>query len=536
MKFTSYSPVIIIYILATLVTNPLFMGDTVGYAAASLTRDPREIWEFGHLIWRPMGRAFTDLLSSFGYNPYGADKLSATVFSMIAINWVMGLIAALALYDLSFRLTKRQSTAIFSATAFIFSHGFLNFFQTGCSYIPGLSMLVLGLYFILRGAESERSNIIFALASGVALSLSVSFWFLYLWAIPAVLLAPLAIYGINRRRVTYAVSAGLAFAIVSSMIFLGVAAIHLGIRTPQEFKAWVTSASHGATVSGITRMLFGFARSFIHMGNDGIIFKRFLLKDPFNPVSLMDLARVSLIKLGIFYALLGIVSISLLTFTKGQRILLILIATAVPVLGFAVFWQGGDIERYLGLYPVLFLGLATMLSAKTVSRWLKYPAILLTCMLMVINVTSLANSVSDQKEQRIFSRIDEVSTRLNPQSILVTVHQQDEVWTFDNSYPFHPINRKGLEVHPLTVLGTTQVLRWREEFAAITLKTWSNGGQVWVTNRVMATRPHAEWNWVEGGDQNVELEFGESLGVDGFSLLLPSSRNEQILKEILKKD
>lgn len=82
------------------------------------------------------------------------------------------------------------------------------------------------------------------------------------------------------------------------------------------------------------------------------------MDDPYNPVPLGDLLRFSLWKLALFYAALAALVVQLARSPMGRRALALLAVCGAPVLGFAVFWQGGDIERYLPLYPMLFLALA----------------------------------------------------------------------------------------------------------------------------------------------------------------------------------
>jgi len=101
-----------------------------------------------------------------------------------------------------------------------------------------------------------------------------------------------------------------------------------------------------AGVRGVRRTIFGFAHSFIDLGKDGVLFKRFLLHDPYNPVSLRQLVRLSLWKLALFYAVVLAIATRLAR-SGRSNVLAICALSAGPVLVFAVFWFGGDIERYL---------------------------------------------------------------------------------------------------------------------------------------------------------------------------------------------
>ena len=76
---------------------------------------------------------------------------------------------------------------------------------------------------------------------------------------------------------------------------------------------------------GVSRMLFGLARSWIDMSNDGVLDKRFLVHDSLNPVTLSKIIRLGLWKLAIFYVALLAIGSSLLRSRKGKAILLFLV-------------------------------------------------------------------------------------------------------------------------------------------------------------------------------------------------------------------
>jgi len=127
------------------------------------------------------------------------------------------------------------------------------------------------------------------------------------------------------------------------------------------------------------------------------------------------------------------------------------------------------------------------------------------------------------------------------------VTQQDEVWAFYWTFPFHPLNRNGsIAVYHVLEPGTAQILRWRENFAARALSVWQAGGDLWISKRAFSTRPRPQWNWAEGADARVSwldlrdffsrLETVRSLGdEDGFFLLAPSSKNREILAGVQRR-
>lgn len=540
-----YGSVFVVYLLATLFTAPHFMADTVWYADAILSNDKSRIWEFGHLLWRPLGSAVFTAFSPLTQLVMGTDPRANVVFVLVMLGWLSGLMSALLLYAFVRRICQREWIAVVVTSGFIFSHGFLNFSQAGCSYIPGLSFLLLGLYILARDGEAPSRSLRTGAAAGLALAVCVCFWFLYVWSVPAALVSPLFLYGFNRQRWRLSLQAALFCALFVTLIYAA-SAIHIGIYTVSDFHQWVTEASHGATTRGFSRMIFGFARSFINMGNDGMVFKRFLSHDPFNPVSLAEIFRFSLWKLAFFYIFLSAIAVNLLRSPQGKRVFGLLILNGVPVIAFAILWQGGDIERYLALYPLIFFSLAYSLQSDKALPWLKYVALLFVAAAAVTSISVMANPVLYRQEAAVMERIKDLQPQLKPESIIVTIHQQDGLWRANYSFPFNLFFRRnpGL-TYAAVSLGTKHVLHWRQEFAANVNSVWRKGGDVWISKRLFYPRPQPEWNWVEGSTSMrwaelhaffIQLEVGNSAGgEDGFLLLLRSPQNEQILRSVAQE-
>ena len=534
-----YGVALMTYLLATWLTDAHFMGDTVGYVNTILAGDNR-IWEFGHLLWRPLG-----LLVSVTFRPLtrlavGDDVRANVTFTLVALGWLAGLMSVLLLRGLVGRVCPQEWIVNVACFAFIFSQGFLNFSQTGCSYVPGLAFLLLGLRILAQGGEQPRRSLRTAVFAGLALAVSICIWFLYLWAMPAAILAPLFLYGFSRERLRLAIQTALLCGLFVGLIYASVLA-GLGLYSFADVKDWVAAATHSATVAGFPRMVFGFARSFINMGNDGLLIKRFLLNDPYNPVSLLELFRLSLWKLVLFYLFLAAIVINLLRSPHGRRIFGLLMLNCVPVLGFAIFWQGGDMERYLGLYPLVFLSLACALGSDKSLLWARLIALVFVAAMISSNVLALSKMALERRQKMVEARISDLVPLLKPQSRVVTVNQRDELWEANYDFPFNPIFKKYANLtHPATSLGTSQVLRWRQEFARLALSVWEDDADVWVSKRAVSQRPQKQWLWAEGDDPLVrwndfydfftQLEMGETVGgEDGFMLLLPTPGNKQLL-------
>ncbi|HEY7544645.1 MAG TPA: hypothetical protein VID27_07175, partial [Blastocatellia bacterium] len=526
--------------LATLFTTPIFQGDTVDYVDSVL--NGAEFWEFGHLVWRPAGWLLFHLFEPVARLLVGSDRQAQVALIFIAINWVAGFACVVLLRALLSRFIEREWASDVATVAFIFSHAFLSYTQTGCSYVPGLAFLLLGLFTLAKNVDQQDRTLRTAILAGLAFAASLSTWFLYLWAMPAALALPL-ILGAGRNRWKLVLQTAIALSLFTAIAYAAALA-HLGIYNLADLKAWIASSSHGMKIGGASRVAFGLPRSILSLGNDGLLFKRFLLHDPFNPVSALDLFRLSLWKLGLFYLFALSTIVGLFRNAKGRRLLALLIANAIPVLGFAVFFDGGSMERYFPLFPTFFISLAFVLSSD--ARLFKVAALTFIAVAVLTNIVFLNSPVIDRHQATVAARIVELQP-LKSASRVFTVNQQDELLNFYRSFPFNAINQQGgLNVRPVIATGTEQVDRWREEFAAQTLDSWQKDGDIWISSRLLAARPRADWYWVEGDDRRVSWKdlnqfFSQfdierqAGGDDGFCLLARSEKNEQLLRSFNKR-
>ena len=547
--FRQYALVVLTYLLATAFTDADFMGDTVDYVSSIISINQGRnyfFWEFAHVLWRPFGWLFSLLVTPLTRPIIGDNEHANVTFQLLIVSWLLGLLMVFLCYSLVKRLTGRAWIANVVTIAMIFSLGFLVHAQSGTAYVPGLSLLFLGVYILLRYGEEPKRPVLTALLAGSALAISVCFWVTYVLAIPAALVSPLFIFGWNKQRLRLALLTGVACAGVTGLAY-GLVLAHLGIYSVTGFRKWMAVSAEAAFIprGGIPRTVFGFARSFISMGNDGIIFKRFLSQDPFNPVSLSQLFRLSLWKLGLFYVFFTAISVNLLRFRTGRRILSLLIISMIPVMALAILLEGGAVDRYLPIFPFIFLALAFSLSSDRSLRGLNIAALIFFVAATITNVSVLAKPVLKKQQEMSAARIRELQPRLKPESMLLTANLRDGLVNFNRSFPLHPINldkEHWLRVGSVIAPGAENMSRWRKEFASSVLLTWQKGGDVWISRRVLSPRPLPEWGWVESDDPRVswtdvynffsKLEIEDTLGGDdGFMLISPSPYNEKILKD-----
>src|SRR6266567_4037961 len=537
---------LLLYLLATVLTGAYFMADTADYAQAIVAHAYGQdyfFWEFGHLLWRPLGSVLFRFASPITHQFVGSDAQASATLVLISLSWFGGLVSVLSLYGILNRICRKKWAVLTAIVAFIFAQAFLNYFHTGAPYIPGLALLLLGMYVLIVQGDEDKPAWWGSLLAGSALAGAVLLWFPYVLAVPAALVSPL-LPGFDRRRLTLAIQVAIVGAVIGGAAYLAVAT-HIGIHSIHEFRAWMekTSRSTGSSNRGIGKMVFGFARSFINMGNDGMLFKRFLLHDPFNPVSALDLVRLSLWILLPFYLFLLFILLSLITSSNGRRLLALLVISGLPVIAFAVYWQGGDPERYLPLYPLNFMAPAWSLDSAQTRRLLKYPLILFVAAMLMTNAFMMARPRLNRQQEASTARIGPLLPMLKPGSWILTANWQDDLVNFNRSFPLNPINRNGnLRIGSLISPGEPEVVHWQKDFSSRVQSIWARGGDVWLSRRLLSPRPHWDWNWVEGDDARVswndlyryasKLELGQSVGgADGFVLLLPSERNRRVMKE-----
>jgi hypothetical protein len=538
---------VLLYLVASFFTRAYFMGDTVDYSQSivlqAVGRDYL-FWEFGHLLWRPLGYILFRVSTPLTRHFVGQDESTSATLVLLSLSWLGGLVCVLSLYGLLNRICRHKWCVVFTVLAFIAALAFLNYFHTGAPYIPGLALVLLAMYLLVAQGNKDKPSLLIAVLAGASLAGAGLFWFPYVLAIPAALLAPMLLFGFSKQRLKLSILSALIGAIIGGGIYFAVMA-HIGIHSVPEFRAWLekTSRSTGSANKGISKTIFGFARSFINMGNDGMLFKRYLLHDPFNPVSVLDLLRLSLWKLLAFYLFLSFILLSLVTSTNGRRLLVLFLLNVLPVIAFAIYWQGGDPERYLPLYPLLFIAVGWAVDSEQVRRLFKVPLVLFILAMIVTNGIMMSRGRLNRQQESAAARISELSGMLKPNSWIFTANWQDDLVNFNRSFPLNPVNRNSnLKIGALISPGEPEVARWQQEFSTRAQAIWNNGGDVWISRRLLSEKPRPEWNWVEGDDRRVSwsdlyryvsrLEVGQSVGGDdGFVLLTQSEQNWKRLSE-----
>lgn len=550
--FGPYAFISGIYIFGTWVTRPLFQGDTSDYVASIMAHiggGYYGFWDFGHLLWRPFGWLTFRVSSPFLAKFVDSDQRVQITLVLVVVSWLAGLASALLLLALLRLYCAHGWIPQLVVTSFVFSTAELNYSRAGSSYVPGLSLLILAIYLIAREAMHPSNSLGIQVCAGVALAGSVLLWFPYVLAVPAAIILPIAWRAHDKTR--FRLSVGTLFFFSLSIVFTYASVlIHLRLSSAAGVIAWALASSHGIAIRGVSRAIFGWPRSFIDMGDAGRIIKRYLLRDPFNPISVWDLIRLwpELLKMGLFYITLFTIAFNLGRFSTGRRTLAMAIIAGLPVLGFAIHWSGGDLERYLPLYPAFFLVLSILLTDLKAPNWTKAIAWTFVLCVVLTNAVGLRSAAVRHLQVQSENRVIGLIPRLSDGSLVVVSHNLDDLMEFSRNFPFSPINRSGgLPVYPLLTPGNSDVTYWQVRFASRALSVWGVGGNIWISDRLLHRTPQADWNWVEGDDNRVSwsdldtffshLQYGESVGGDdGFVLLLPSTENQNFLSVLDSKE
>lgn len=502
-RWIAPAAVLCAYGLLLAVTASADPGDTRDYANSIVHRfsgDDLFFWESGHLLWRPLGYLVVLLAHPAHAEISRATLYADVVHTLTTISILMGAVALLAFLAFLRRMQLRAIPAAGATIAMALSCAFLNYAQTGTAYIPSLAMLIVALWSLAVGDERPASH---GIAPAIAFAASVVFWLPMMFVVPVAAASQIILRGDGRRRRIAAVGACVLSGALVLAAYISVALVE-HIHSLSGFRAWLTVASHGVHDSGgVARAAIGLARSVLSTEQVGLTAKRHMLGDPYAPATLADVVRAGLYRVALFYAAGGIVVVTLARHRLRARVLALLVITAVPVLAFAIAWQGGDLERYLALFPALFFAVGAALSALPQRRGVLCTAVVIV-VLGAFNLRDFSRGAAARACATLATRLRSVPAAASGPTLLVTL-RSDELTAMRGRCPDAPVLHQPnlpsvLDLFSPHVAGGDQ---WRRLFADRALRTWRDGGRVWVSARLLDPRPPAEWHWAEGDDPQV---------------------------------
>jgi hypothetical protein len=546
-----------IFVVLFCVTVPETTADTPVYVDQVLTyhqhlpdASPLLLWEFGHLLWRPIGYSLWltthRLLSSWS----GGNAVLEITAGFIGLNFCAGAVVALLLFLVCRRFGLTERVALAVTAGFMLFSTTLNYIHSGAPYNLGLAAQLGGLLLILRSGRTPRSPL-YALFGGAALALSFLLWFPYVLTVPAVLLAGLVVSPAPRTddRLltsgnvrTVAVAAAVT-AIVGFAVFCAGASI-AHIASYPALKQWILASAHGFNPERRwLRFPTGFTRSFLHLGYDGIIIKRFALGDPYAPVSKLDLIRAGMWKVAVIFVAFAFLCANLVRRRELWPALAVFAAGFVPTVAFAILlFDTSEPARYEPAYPSLLVALCGILM---MPRNFRTPRWSLIAFLVIIAVVNLKAYAWDLRSiaANVTSRAILVHEHTGHNGVAFLLSFRDPVSSYLQRVPFSPLNEQAaLPLFHVIEPGNMNVATWKTAAACRILQAWDAGGETWLSVRLLAATPKAEWLWVEQDDSRVHwtdipeffthLETDAGVGdEDGFSRIAQTETNRKTLQK-----
>jgi hypothetical protein len=536
-RVSAPASVVALYCALSAITRGVFQGDTPYYIGSILTyaggRD-LAFWDFGHLLWRPAVWALVHAIHPFLSSTNAMFLASA---AMAGINWMAGLGSVLLFASLVKRFASVGPT-ILATAALIMSQAFLNYIHSGTPYIPGLFFLLLGLN--LATSRSSRTDWANSLACGLAFAAASLLWLPYIFALPASVLLPVITAGLNRERCLYVLRAGVVAGTMSAVTY-GIVALRLGLSSAAEFRLWFDLASHSIDhIRGFPRATFGFVRSWFEMNNYGTELRRFFIHDPYASVRLVSLLSTGMLKILVTYLFLGAIVFKLLRGSPLERRMLFFATLIfVPVFSFGVCWQGGDMERYLGVLPVLLMAGACAMSCRP-SPHLRVLGIVFLSALTITNLTRDLRWVRNAEDRELAARLTVLDSV--PENSYIVLFPADPLFELIAFKSIDPNSKaKHLTARSVADIGTSHVIEWREIFASNSLAAWEQNRQVWICRGMLDDVPARRWGWIEGIDPLVSwqeisdffrhLQTSHNRGE--FVQLLPTQTNIAVLQQFV---
>jgi hypothetical protein len=535
--------VLAVYALLIAFTRTLDQGDTGVYAddiVKHLHGQTSDFWDFGHPIWRPLGYVLLRLFSPSSVLAPDPVAYARATTTLTALSIVGGATAIVCLVAWLRRLGFAAITVAAIAAGFSCSAAFLGYAQTGASYVPALGMLALGLSRLaLADDDPTKGNVLWA---SVAFAAGVLFWFPIVLAVPAAAISMVVLRGNSALRRRVAISACAISGSVTVVAYLIIARA-AGVHSIAEFKAWMSHSANGVSgIGGLPRVIVGFARSVVNMDRLGLIAKRHLIHDPYNPTTWGDILSAGLLKLLVFYAILAVIAVVLLRREFGRRVLVFLLLTAIPVVGFAFMWQGGDLERYLAMFPALFRAIAVAVAALPDAARLGVVGVGVI-LLAAANVPAVSRGKSRRECASLTARLEAIPRATTGPTMVITPHAMDEIASFRARCPNAVLlaQPSAPRVNGLVMPNTKTAPAWRDTLAARAARAWAQGGHLWISRRAFRATPAADWKWAEGDEPAVRwrdfpayfdsVDVGPPVGgVDGFVELLQTPRTRRQLR------
>lgn len=547
--------IVIAFTVLYLITGPDATGDTPVYVGDILRyvhtgTPPPTFWDFGHLLWRPLGFGLWHVAEPLARPVFGDSPVIELTGILFAVNFASGLLLAILTFLICRRLGLNDGLACGLSLAILLCNAVLNYVHSGCSYIPGVAAQFAGFWLVLKALQDPARRTVCCIGAGIALSLSFALWFPFCLGVPAAL--ALALWGNEgderyskveasaRIQIVLRVAAVIA---VSALVVFSFGAVMAHVSSYSALKDWIANSGHGVHPERrLLRFPTGITRTFFFLGDEGITIKRFVFHDPYAPVKWLGLLSAGLWKVALVFASFAVLAWRLWQTGAGRRALLVTLSGVVPTLLFAVLlFETGQSERYLPLYAALLVGICAAFAQRVHGQAIRWLFAVFTLLLLVVNLKAYAVDLRNTAKQSS-ERMALVHQRTQHGGVALLLSFRDPVSTYFQRSPFDPANRFGaLSLYHVIEQERGDVGDWRTQSACRVLRAWREGGEAWVSKRLEAVRPEPDWGWVEHDVQGLSWSdltsfFGQFDtnadigGPDGFVRLTTSIKNEELLR------
>jgi hypothetical protein len=545
MIATIYVAIFYLTVPETIADAVVYAGNIQQYMLAPGGSSRPLMWDAGHLLWRPLGYALWMLFHSVLSAWSGGYTFLELVAVLISVNFLCGLVLAIIALAIARHLGLSMAPAIAATVGLLSTSAVLNYIHAGTSYVPGLTAQFVGLWFLLKAPDSQRATL-YAGLGGAAIAISSLLWLPYLLTAPAALLAGWVSERSPQRGRLLAIATLTTLAV--GLGFLTIGATARGATTLPAFKSWILDSSHGVQPDRrLVRLPNGVTRSFLFLGDDALLIKRFIFGDPYAPVHAADLLHTGLWKVVTVF-LSGTALLWALLRSRSTRSMgYLLLIASVPIIGLAlILFEPGQSERYLPLYAVLFCSVCVVLKFRTDMFTRMFFGAFLIAMLAV-NFRAYGWDLRIAAHEDT-ARAELVREYVRPPGIALILSFRDPLSAHFQRAPFAPDNRKGqLPLFHVIESGKLDLDRWRSDSACGILDAWSRSGDVWLSLRLLAPRPEVAWQWTENDDLRVHwvdlpaffsrLETSSRIGdADGFTLVPKSEHNQAYLETACQRN
>jgi len=491
------------FVLLMVFVKPVVIGgDAAMYAddiANSLPHgwgETHALWNFAHLIWRPLGRLLAKYFLGVLAPHFGGNARMTIAFLLMLPNLVAALACGLVLQDMVWRFTESGPASFLTAFAFLCLNPLLHYARFGSPYIVGVTCTTVATYF--AAVPRVRSWPAALLAGGFA-GIAVLCWAPFLVSFPAILVS-IWVLGRNEAagmsRIRFAIfvcAAAGGITIAFYALAMGAAGIH-GVS---GLVAWIHESASDSQSSKLLRMVSGMVRSTYELGDDSVWLKWYIFRDPYTKVGIVDLVRVLLTKIALFYVALIGLAVLLWHSLFGRHLLLFIAIAMLPHMAVALSYESGSVERYVGFLPPLFLGFGYGMGSAEFTVRRRLIAGLLCCAHIPFNLASASDRNLGNVLKKDPARL-QVLLSLAPGSRIFLVNSFDPLFRLGYGDPLNPLHKQRVgSVNAFPAFGRPASL-WRSDFACSALSISDRGGEVWVTKRFLSAQPKRSWLWVEG--------------------------------------